>query len=54
MELNQSEMVPEYNDRLSCDRHVKLLFGVICGMFMNIRGDEPVYYVNCPSSVSDV
>jgi len=45
--------VPEYNGRLSCDRHLKLLFGVVCGMFMNI-GDEPVYHVNCPNSGSHV
>ena len=47
MEHNESEIVPEYNGSLSCDRHLKLLFGVVCGLFMNIRGDEPVYHVNC-------
>ena len=47
---NQSEIVPEYGGRLSCDRHPKLLFGVVCGMFMNIRVDESVYHVNCSSS----
>jgi len=36
MEHNQSEIVPEYNGRLSCDRHLKLLFGFVCGMLMNI------------------
>ena len=54
MEHNQSEIVPEYNGRLSCDRHLKLLFGDVCGMFMNIRGDEPVYHVNCPNCGSHV
>jgi hypothetical protein len=39
MEHNQSDVVPEYDGRLSCDRHLKLLFGVVCGMFMNIRGE---------------
>jgi len=53
-EHNQSEIVPEYNGRLSCERHVKLLFGVVCGTFMNMRGDEPVYHVNCPNSGSHV
>jgi hypothetical protein len=49
---NQSEVVPEYNGSLSCDKHLKLLFGVVCGMFMNIRGDESVCHVNCCSSGS--
>jgi hypothetical protein len=42
MEHYLSEVVLEYNGGLSCDRHLKLLFGVECGMFMDIRGDEPV------------
>jgi hypothetical protein len=54
MEHVQSEIGPEYNGSLSCDRHLKWLFGVVCGLFMNIRGDEPVYHVNCPSSGSHV
>jgi hypothetical protein len=42
MEHVQSEIVPEYNGSLSCDRHLKLLLGLVCGLFMNIRGDEAV------------
>jgi hypothetical protein len=38
MEHNHSKIVCEYNGSLSCDRHLKLLFGVLCGVFMNIRG----------------
>jgi hypothetical protein len=54
MEHNQSEIVSEYNGSLSCDRHLKLLYGVVCGVFMNTRGDESVYHVNCCSSGSHV
>jgi len=54
VEHNQSEIVPEYSGSVSCDRHLKLLFGVVCGMFMNIRGDESVYHLNCSSSGSHV
>jgi len=54
MEHYQSEIVPECNGSLSSDRHLKLLFGVVCGMFMNIRGDESVYHVNCSSSGSHI
>jgi hypothetical protein len=53
MEHNQSEIVPEYNASLSSDRHLKL-FGLVCGMFMNISGDESVYHVNCSSSGSHI
>ena len=54
MEHSQSEIVPEYNDRLSCDRYPNMFFDVVCGMFMNIRGDESVCHVNCSSSGSHV
>ena len=54
MEQNQSEIVPEYNGRLSCDRHLIFLFGVVRGLVMKIRGDEPVYHVNCPRCGSHV
>jgi len=43
VEHKQSEIVPEYNSSLSCDSHLKLLFGLVCGMLMNRRGDESVY-----------
>jgi len=36
MEHNQSEIVPEYGGRLSCDRHLKLLFGLLCGIIIII------------------
>jgi hypothetical protein len=54
MEHVQSEIVPEYNGRLSCNRLLKLLFGVVCGMFMNVRGVEPVYHLKCSSCGSHV
>jgi hypothetical protein len=54
MEHNQSAIVPECNGRLSCDRHLILLFGFVCSLFVNVRGDEPVHHVNCPSSGSHV
>jgi len=40
MEHNQIKIVPEYNGRLSCDRHPNVLFGVVCSMFIYIRWDE--------------
>jgi len=54
MEHKQSEIVPEYNGSLSCDRLLKLLFGLVCGMFMNRRGDELVYHVKCSRCSSHV
>jgi hypothetical protein len=54
MEHKQSEIVPEYNGSLSSDRHPNVFFGVLCGMFMNIRGDESVCHVICCGSGSHV
>jgi hypothetical protein len=54
MEDIQSAIVREYNVRLSCDRHLILLFGFVCDVFMNIRGVESVYHMNCPSCGSHV
>jgi hypothetical protein len=54
MEHKQSEIVSEYNGSLLCDRHLKLLFGLVYGMFMNMCVDESVCHLNCSSSGSHV